>query len=39
MPITACDLLCERTVLTDNGREFCGKLESHPFERTASSSG
>jgi transposase InsO family protein len=44
MPATACDLLYERmlpfyavgvpigSVLTDNGREFCGKPQSHPYE-------
>ncbi len=44
MPITACELLYERVllfyddalpvqpVLTDNEREFCGKLDSHPYE-------
>jgi len=38
MPVTACDLLYDaqgvsvQSILTDNGREFCGKPESHPHE-------
>jgi hypothetical protein len=39
MPVTAADLLYDRVlgaktgaVLTDNGREFCGIQDRHPYE-------